>query len=178
MKMEIFGYSIEQVYFFVLIVMAAVTFLYLFFGDVTEAIGEGIPFLHPTLILAFVTLTSATGLILEWYTSWNSLVILFAAMIIAAILDALIYFLVLIPLSSAEASLAYTDETLAGQVATVIIPIPADGYGEIMIETVNGNLAKRATGLENEEIEFGKTVLVVEVEDGTFYVKEYEPIKL
>lgn len=176
--MEILGYSMEQVYFFVLVLMAAITFLYLFFGDVTEAIGEGIPFLHPTLILAFVTLASATGFFLEWLTDVNSFLILFISLVIALILDALIYFFVLVPMASAEVSLAYTDEQLAGQVATVIIPIPTDGYGEILIETVNGNLAKRATGLENEEVEYGKTVLVVEVKDGTFYVKEYEPIKL
>ncbi|MFC4354969.1 hypothetical protein ACFO0S_07905 [Chryseomicrobium palamuruense] len=176
--MEILGYSMEQVYFFVLVLMAAGTFLYLFFGDVTEAIGEGIPFLHPTLVLAFVTLTSATGFFLEWLTDLNSWIILIASLLIAGILDMLIYFFVLIPMASAEVSLAYTDEQLAGQVATVIIPIPADGYGEILIETVNGNLAKRATGLENEDIDYGKTVLVVEVEDGTFYVKEYEPIKI
>lgn len=176
--MEILGYSMEQVYFFVLVLMAAVTFLYLFFGDVTEAIGEGIPFLHPTLVLAFITLTSASGFFFEWLTDLNSVIILIASLLIAGVLDVLIYFFVLIPMASAEVSLAYTDEQLAGQVATVIIPIPADGYGEILIETVNGNLAKRATGLENEDIDYGKTVLVVEVEDGTFYVKEYEPIKL
>lgn len=176
--MEVLGYSMEQVYFFVLVLMAAITFLYLFFGDVTEAIGEGIPFLHPTIVLAFITLTSATGFFLEWLTDLNSLVILISSLLIAGVLDMLIYFFVLIPMASAEVSLAYTDEELAGQVATVIIPIPTDGYGEILIETVNGNLAKRATGLENEDIEYGKTVLVVEVEGGTFYVKEYEPIKL
>lgn len=176
--MEIFGYTMDQVYFFILIFMAAITFLYLFFGDVTEAIGEGIPFLHPTLILAFVTLLSASGVLMEWLTDWNSWIILFASIVLAVILDVLIYFLVLLPMASAEVSLAYTDESLAGQVGTVIIPIPADGYGEILIETGGGNLAKRATGLENEDIEYGKTVLVVEVSDGTFYVKEYEPIKL
>lgn len=176
--MELFGYSMEQVYFFILVLMAAITFLYLFFGDVTEAIGEGIPFLHPTLVLAFFTLTSAIGLVLEWMTDWNSWLILIAAMVAAVILDVLIYFFVLIPLASAEVSLAYTDESLAGQVGQVIVPIPADGYGEILIETNNGNLAKRATGLENEDIAFGKTVLIVEVEEGTFYVKEYEPFKL
>lgn len=176
--MEIFGYSMEQVYLFVLILMAAATFLYLFFGDVTEAIGEGIPFLHPTLVLAFLTLASGSGLILEWVTEWNSWTILFASLIIAAILDALIYFFVLIPMASAEVSLAYTDESLTGQTAKVIIPIPSNGYGEILIETINGNLAKRAAGYDNEEIDYGKTVLVVEVEDGTFLVREYEPIKI
>ena len=176
--MELFGYSMEQVYFFILVLMAAITFLYLFFGDVTEAIGEGIPFLHPTLVLAFFTLTSAVGLVLEWVTDWNSWLILIAAMVAAVILDILIYFFVLIPLASAEVSLAYTDESLAGQVGQVIVPIPADGYGEILIETNSGNLAKRATGLENEDIAYGKTVLIVEVEEGTFYVKEYEPFKL
>ena len=31
-------------------------------------------------------------------------------------------------------SLAYTDESLMGQVGKVIVPVPVDGFGEIVIE--------------------------------------------
>jgi hypothetical protein len=37
-------------------------------------------------------------------------------------------------------------------------------------------LNKRAAGYENEEIDYGKEVLVIEVEEGTFLVREYEAI--
>lgn len=79
-------------------------------------------------------------------------------------------------MASTEVSIAYTDESLAGLVGKVITPIPIDGYGEIVIETVSGLLNKRATGYDNEQIDYGKEVLVIEVEEGTFLVREYEAI--
>ncbi|MBE3102636.1 MAG: hypothetical protein IMZ40_00145, partial [Bacilli bacterium] len=75
---------------------------------------------------------------------------------------------------STEVSIAYTDESLAGQVGKVITPIPIVGYGEIVIETVGGLISKRATGYDNEEIDYGKEVLVIDVKEGTFLVREYE----
>ena len=78
------------------------------------------------------------------------------------------------PLKSAEVSLAYTEESLGGQVGKVIVPIPVDGYGEIVIETVNGIISKRATGFENEAIEYDEQVLIIEAKEGTVYVKKYE----
>jgi len=68
--------AMEQVYMYILLIAGAATILYVFFGDVTEGIGEGIPFLNPAILLAFATLTSATGYVLEATTSWNSMIIL------------------------------------------------------------------------------------------------------
>lgn len=176
--MEVFGIAIEQIYMYSLFGLAAIMILYLFFGDAVDGIGEGLAFLNPTVILSFLTFTAAGGFILEWSTSWNSFIILAGAAAIAAVLSVLLYFFVLLPLKSAEVSMAYTDESLAGQVAKVITPIPTDGFGEIVIETVNGLISKRAVGLDNEEISYGREVLVIEVKDGTFYVKEYEPFRI
>jgi len=39
-------------------------------------------------------------------------------------------------------------------------------------------IPKRAAGLDNEEILYGRDVLVIEVKDGTFFVKEYEPFRI
>ena len=58
----------------------------------------------------------------------------------------------------------------------VIVPIPIDGFGEIVIETVNGIISKRATGYDKEEIDYDKQVLIIDVKEGTFFVKEYEPL--
>lgn len=164
----------EQIYFYALLIMGAVTILYVFFGDVAEGIGEGIPFFNPTVMMAFVTFVSASGYILEAATTWNSWIVLIVSIAIGAILDFLLYFFFLVPMSSAEVSTAYTDESLAGEIGKVITPIPTDGYGEIVIDTVNGLLSKRATGFDNEEIAYGKEVLVIDVNEGTFLVREYE----
>lgn len=175
--MELFGLPITQVYLYALIISGAITIVYVLFSDVAEGIGEVSPFLDPAVILSFFTFFSATAYILELVVSWSSGAILGVAITIAVVLDTLLYFFILLPLSSAEVSLAYSDESLMGQVGRVIVPIPVDGYGEIVIETVNGRINKRAAGYKNAAIEYGKEVLLIEVKDGTFIVKEYEPFR-
>ncbi|EGQ20996.1 YuaF like protein, partial [Sporosarcina newyorkensis 2681] len=162
---------------YILIIAAIVSVVYVLISDLADGVGELSPFLDPAVILAFITFTSAAAYLLELMTSLNSGSILLIAAVAAIVLDFLLYFFVLVPLRSAEVSLAYTDQSLTGLVGKVIVPIPVDGYGEIIIETVNGNLAKRAAGYENEAIEYGKEVLLIEVENGTFFVKEYEPFR-
>ena len=175
--MELFGLPIVQFYLYALIILALITILYVFFSDIAEGIGEGSPFLDPAVVLSFLTFTAAAGYILELVVSWNSGIILIVALAIAFVLDLLLYFFVLLPLSSAEVSLAYTDASLAGQVGKVIVPVPVDGFGEIVIETVNGLISKRASGYENSSIDYGKEVLVIDVKEGTLIVKEYEPFR-
>ncbi|MBH9787613.1 hypothetical protein FE576_20160, partial [Clostridioides difficile] len=101
---------------------------------------------------------------------WN----IIAACIIGAILSSIFYLFVLVPLRSADVSLAYTEESLGGQLGRVIVPIPVDGFGEVVIETTSGMISKRATGYDNEAIDYDETVLVVDVKDGTLFVRTYE----
>ena len=175
--MELFGMPIVQVYLYALIISGLITIVYVFFSDVAEGIGEGSPFLDPAVVLSFITFTAAAGYIMELTLNWNSGIILILALAIAFVLDLLLYFFVLLPLASAEVSLAYTDESLMGQVGRVIVPVPVDGFGEIVIETVNGLISKRAVGYENAPIDYDKEVLIIEVKNGTFIVKEYEPFR-
>lgn len=175
--MELFGMPIMQVYLVALIIAGVASVLYILFGDIAEGIGEVSPLLDPAVILAFITFTSAVGYLLEFVTAWNSVLILIISLASAIVFDLLLYFFVLLPLRSAEVSLAYTDASLMGQVGKVIVPIPVDGFGEIVIETVNGLISKRAAGYENSAIDYGKEVLIIEVKEGTFIVKEYEPFR-
>ncbi|MFD1927609.1 hypothetical protein ACFSFY_05960 [Sporosarcina siberiensis] len=175
--MELFGIPIVQVYLYTLIIAGIAAILYVFISDLAEGIGEVSPFLDPAVILSFITFAAAAGYIMELSTKWNSGYILVSALIIAFILALLLYFFVLLPLKSAEVSLAYSDDSLIGQVGKVIIPVPVDGFGEIVIESVNGVISKRAAGYENVPIDYGKEVLIIEVKSGTFIVKEYEPFR-
>ncbi|MEK4090424.1 NfeD family protein [Viridibacillus sp. FSL R5-0477] len=174
--MELFGIAIQQVYLYSLIIFAVCMVLFLFFGDVIDGVGEGIPFFNPAVILSFLTFFAAIGFILESLTSFSSIMIIAIATIISTVLSVLLYFFILLPLKSAEVSMAYTDESLAGQIGKVIVPIPVDGFGEVVIETINGLISKRAVGFDNEEIEYNQQVLIVEVKEGTVYVRAYEPM--
>ncbi|MGG0655236.1 hypothetical protein ABE048_01660 [Rummeliibacillus pycnus] len=173
---DINSWSIEQWYLYSLIFLAICMILYLFFGDIADGLGEGIPFFNPTVILAFLTFFTALGFIIETFTSLSSILIGIISGVISFILDILLYYFILIPLKSAEVSMAYTEESLGGQVGKVIVPIPIDGFGEVVVETVNGIISKRATSYDNVEIPYDSKVLIIEVTKGTLYVREYDPI--
>lgn len=87
---------------------------------------------------------------------------------------ALLYYFLLVPLRSAEVSLAYTDESLESQLAKVIVPVPLNGFGEIVIETANGIISKRAASYHDVEIPYDSQVLIIEMKDGTAFVAVYE----
>lgn len=170
------SWAIEQWYMYSLIFLAICMILYLLFGDIADGLGEGIPFFNPTVILAFLTFFAALGFIIETLTSLNSILIGIISAVISIVLDILMYYFILIPLKSAEVSMVYTEESLGGQVGKVIVPIPVDGFGEVMLETINGIISKRATSYDNVAIAYDSKVLIVEVKEGTLYVREYEPL--
>lgn len=174
MHMTLFGTSIESIYLIFLLIAGGLTILYLFFGDILEGIGDTFGFLNPVLILSFFAFLSATGYVLESTTSLSSILILLLAAGIAFLLDTLLNIFVLIPLSSAEESLSYTEDSLKGRVGKIIIPIPENGFGEIVIESKSGVISKPAAGFDNNIIPEGAKVLVLEVKKGVLYVVPYE----
>lgn len=174
MRMELFGLPIETIYLYALIISGSLIILYLFFGDIVEGVGEASGFINPVLILAFITFMSAAGYILEFLTSWNSLLIALVAAGIALVLDILLNVFVLIPISSAEESLVYTEDSLRGRVGLVILPIPEDGFGEVLIESYSGRISKTAASIDNQTIAEGQKVLVVEAKDNTVVVMKHE----
>ncbi|NBJ70424.1 MULTISPECIES: NfeD family protein [Clostridia] len=176
--MTLFGLPIETLYLYMLIIAAALTIIYMLFGDVLEGIGEVLPIANPILILAFITFFSATGYLLETLTSMSSFLIIITAIFIALILDTILHVFILIPLASAEESLGYTEDSLIGRVGKIIIPIPADGYGEVVIESKSGRISKPVTAYHNQPIPEGAEVLILEIKEGVLYVEPYDKNEL
>ena len=170
----LFGFSLIAIYMTILIVIGSCTLLYLFFADLADGAAEGIPFFDPAVLLSFITMTAAGGYLLEQFTSLSSLLIFILAMVSASLLTALLYYFLLVPLRSAEVSLAYTEQSLEGQVAKVIVPVPLDGFGEIVIQSVNGLISKRAASYHQVEIPYDTQVLIIDMKDGTAFVAIYE----
>lgn len=171
--MELFGMPLASIYLIALFVSGAAILLYMLFGDVLEGVGE---FINPTLILAFITIGSASGYIFETYFTMNSVLILLISCVIAFIITAGLNFFILIPLSSAEESLAYTEESLKGRIGKVITSIPEDGFGEVLIESASGRIAKPAMGYKKEAIQEGTNVIIVEAKNGVLYVTMYDDL--
>lgn len=171
--MELFGTPIETIYLYLLFITGALTVLYLFFGHLADGAAAGLDFINPITILAFITFLSAAGYILEVVTSWKSSLILVIAAIISLCLDILLNIFVLLPLSKAEESLAYTAESLNGRVGKVIITIPDNGFGEVVLESYSGMISKPARSYDGSVIKEGSTILVIEAEKGFLLVKDY-----
>ncbi|GIN84829.1 putative membrane protein YuaF [Heyndrickxia sporothermodurans] len=172
--MTIFGTPIDTIYLILLIAAGSLTILYILFGDIFHGVGEALGYFHPTLVLSFITFFSAAGYIFEKITSFSSPLIISLSAIIALILVTLLNIFVLIPLSSAEESLSYTEESLKGRVGKLIISIPKDGFGEVVIDSKSGMISKPASSYENTPIAEGKQVLVIEVSNGVLHVVPYE----
>lgn len=107
---------------------------------------------------------------MEKYSTINSIIILSISAVIALIISSCLHLFVFIPLANAEESLVYSDESLKGRIGKVITTIPKDGYGEILIESISGNISKTAASFYNEEIGFGEETVVVEIKENVAYV--------
>ncbi|MDC3414412.1 hypothetical protein NC797_08220 [Aquibacillus sp. 3ASR75-11] len=178
--MEILGYSLETVYLFGLIVGGCFTFIYIILGDVLEGMFEFLSdgIFNPTLVLSFITFLSASGYLLEISTSLNSLLILVIALVLAFILVILLNVFILIPISSAEESLVYSEDDLKGRMGKVIVSIPEDGFGEVFLSGKSGSISKSAKSFEDQPIREGTEVLVVDIADGVLYVSPRESLFL
>ncbi|GKU82252.1 hypothetical protein [Niallia sp. NCCP-28] len=165
--MELFGFSITSIYLLLLIISGICILVTLVISDVFSA---ELGILNPTVILAFLTIFSASGFLMEKYALLNSIAVLGLSSVIAIIVALCLHFFVLIPLSSAEESLVYDDESLKGRVGKVITAIPKDGFGEILIESYSGNISKTAAGFYNEEIASAANVVIIEVKNNIAYV--------
>lgn len=165
--MEIFGgYSLQEIYLFGLVVGGTLTLLYILFGDILDGIFDASPdgILNPTLILSFTTIVSAAGYLFEKLTSLNSILILLLSFVIAFILVTILNVFVLIPLASAEESIALKDDDLKGRIGKVIISIPDDGFGEVVLEGNSGTISMSAKSFEDKPIPYDTKVLVIDID--------------
>jgi membrane-bound ClpP family serine protease len=174
--MELFGYSLQEIYLFGLITGGILTFLYILFSDIVEGIFEAIPdgIFNPTLTFSFVTIFSATGYLLEKLSPLNEFIVFGISSILALFLVILLNIFVLVPLRSAEESITLTEDDLKGRLGKVIISIPEDGFGEVVLEGNSGTLSMSAKSFDDQPIPYEKEVLVIDVKESVLYVKAYD----
>ncbi|MFJ7753868.1 hypothetical protein ACQKGI_03765 [Peribacillus muralis] len=171
--MELFGVPLETIYLYGLIIFGGLTFLFILFNDIFS--GLELPdIFNPTLIFSFLTVFFASGYLLESLTGINSVMNAAISLLISISIVTLLNVFVLIPISSAEESLAFHDNDLRGRVGRVLTSVPVDGFGEVLIENISGSIAKTAASYKNEEIVSNTKVLIIEVKNGVIYVIPHE----
>ncbi|MCP6682377.1 hypothetical protein [Bacillus nakamurai] len=176
--MATFHIPLQTIYLYTLIIAGSLTLLFLFFNDVFHGLSEAVPvsFLNPALILSFLTIFSASGYIGEIAAPLSSPVIGLLSFAVSVLFVSLLHIFVLVPLSSAEESLVYREADLRGRVGKIITSVPKDGYGEVLIEGIGGAISKSAVSFDNEQINYGTAVLIIDVKDGVLSVTPHEPI--
>ncbi|MGV3240523.1 hypothetical protein ACEF17_10455 [Streptococcus hyovaginalis] len=106
---ELFCFDLPSISLTVLIGSGICVILTLLLSDL---FGGDVGVFNPTLILAFFTILSASGYLMEKYSSINSFIILSISAIIALIISSCLHFFVFIPFSNAGDSLFFSDESL------------------------------------------------------------------
>ncbi|MNR65952.1 putative membrane protein YuaF [compost metagenome] len=66
---------------------------------------------------------------------------------------------------------------LPGKIGEITVPVPAQGYGEIMVKFGAGNSLHTAASFEHQPLPAGIKVVVVEVREGVALVSEFEERK-
>lgn len=133
---------------------------------------EGHPWLEPTAIVGGITVFGGAGILLGRYTAFGAAAVIFVALFIAIIAGAGVFFLYIRPMEESENSIAFSLQALSGMLGEVLVPIPASGYGEVMVKVGAGFTNQIAASFEGVDIAGGRRVVVVEVKDNTLYVSE------
>lgn len=165
--------SIRNCLFIRINYIRGVTFLFILFNDIFS--GLELPdIFNPTLIFSFLTVFFASGFLLESLSGLNAGLCAGISLIISFTIVTLLNVFVLIPISSAEESLTFHDNDLRGRVGRVLTSIPVDGFGEVLIESISGSIAKTAASYKNEGIVSDTKVLIIEVKNGVVYVMPHQ----
>lgn len=96
--------------------------------------------------------------------------------IIVAVVATIVVQLAILPLRKAEASMASELSDMVGIPANVILDIPPDGAGEILIQNKYGRVNRMAASYEKKGIPSGKKVIIVEIKDSICYVIESDTL--
>ncbi|RXT06244.1 NfeD family protein [Ammoniphilus sp. CFH 90114] len=145
------------------------------FGDMVGHWFDVLPEpLQPMVIIGGITAFGGSGLLLGQYTSFAPMLILLLSLMAAVLLSVIVYFFYVRPMQNAENSTSYSMSELTGKIAEVTIPIPAEGYGEVMLKIGATRTNEIAASFDRVDIQAGTRVVIIEVKDHTLYVSRFE----
>ncbi|MBM7659848.1 membrane protein implicated in regulation of membrane protease activity [Bacillus mesophilus] len=152
-----------------------------FLGNMMEGILDALTFDLPgffntTVLMSALTTLGGAGILFTLYTSLSHVVIFLLSLCSAFLLSTFFYFLYVKPMERAESSTGFSVKDFIGMVGEVTIPIPKEGYGEIVLSIAGASSNQIAASFDEEEIPSGSKALVIEVREGTLLVSPYEQI--
>lgn len=132
--------------------------------------GDHLHSFQPMVWVGGLTAFGGTGILLERYTGLHNATSLVLSILLAVLISCAVYFFYVKPMENTENSIGFSLHDLTGTIAEVTVPIPAAGYGEVIVKVGAAHTNQIAASFEGVEIEAGARVVTVEVKDHTLYV--------
>ncbi|WP_284639680.1 NfeD family protein [Paenibacillus silviterrae] len=153
------------------------------FGDLLSGVLDGtldflsgdlLDKLQPMVLFSSMSVLGGAGILLTKYSSIGTGSVLILSFLMAVLSAMAVYFLYVKPMRNSENSIAFSMEDLVGRISEVTVPIPARGYGEVMLRAGGGVTNQIAASLDGNAIEAGARVVTVEVKDRTLLVSRLD----
>lgn len=145
-------------------------------GDALHGVFDfaAVDFLNPTVLAGGITVFGGAGILLTRYSNLEAGAIAALSLLTAAFLGLLMYLGFVKPMDKSEMSNGFSMNELPGKIGEITIPVPAQGYGEVMVKFGAGNSLHTAASFEQVLLPAGIKVVVVEVREGVAVVSEFE----
>lgn len=162
------------------VLFAVVTVL---LGDVLSGALDGVldflsvDFLKPVVLATAVTVFGGTGIMLERYTDVSSVPQVILSLLTAILISTAVFFGYVRPMENSENSTGFSIREMAGRIGEVTVPVPAQGFGEVMVKVGAGNTLHIASSFDKKPVAAGVRVVIVDVAEGVLRVSELEERK-
>lgn len=145
------------------------------FGGVFDSLSmDHLDFLQPMVLVGGITIFGGSGVMLSQYTRLGAFPAIIISLAIAIAVSCLVFYCYVKPMRNCENSTGYSMKDLVGKIGEVSVPIPAGGYGEVVINVGAAKTNQIAANLDQIEIPAGARIVVGETKDGVLYVFRYE----
>ncbi|MFD1773301.1 NfeD family protein [Paenibacillus rhizophilus] len=149
-------------------------------GDlIGHALGGMLDFLsfdalNPSVLAGGITVFGGAGILLTEYSGLTNDAILVLSLLISVFLSVLLYLGFVKPMNKSEMSTGFSMSELPGKIGEIIVPVPAQGFGEVMVRFGPANTLHTAASFDHRTLPAGTRVVIVEVSEGVALVSELE----
>ncbi|RXZ77047.1 protease [Paenibacillaceae bacterium] len=132
---------------------------------------ESWAWLQPMTLVGGITVFGGAGLLLHRHSTFGAAAVIALAVLAAVIVSTCVYFLYVKPMQNSENSTAFSIQDMEGKIAEVLVPIPSNGYGEVLVRIGSAGVTNQIAASYNDQpIPGNANVVVVEVREGILYV--------
>lgn len=135
--------------------------------------GDHLEWLQTMLVVTWLTVFGGSGVLSTYYcTDFDARMTLAVSLLTATVLCKVFYFSYVKPMRNSENSTGVSLKDLVGKPGEVIVPVPADGYGEVLIRAGASNTNQIAASSDRVGLSVGCEIIVVDIKDGVLYVSQ------